>query len=102
MNLAPQIPIGILSVVCAAFALKAFAYLPPVAERDGIAVRIIGFDEAAGSRELHVVERDSSKPFPVEIQIENKGPTSVKGRLDVWLNDDWDVFDASCCKNSNF
>ena len=82
------------SLSFAAFALSAFAYLPPTAERGGVAMRIVGFDESMEGKGLQVVERDATKPFPVEIQIENKSSAAVTGSLKVWLNDDWDVLAA--------
>ena len=82
------------SLSFAAFALSAFAYLPPTAERGGVAMRIVGFDESMEGKGLQVVERDAAKPFPVEIRIENKSSAAVTGSLKVWLNDDWDVLAA--------
>ena len=83
----------VVAFLTAAWTLSASAFLPPTAEHGGVTVRIVGFDESMDTKELHVVERDASKPFPIKIQIENKSPSPVKGLLNVWLNDDWDVLD---------
>ncbi len=80
--------------VAAGWASVSLGFQPPIAERGGVVMRIAGFDERQDSQKLQVAERDAARPFPVEIQIENNSLSPVKGRLTVWLNDDWDVLDA--------
>ena len=86
--------IGIAGLLTVGAVMMATAFLPPKAERDGVKVRIVGFDETQETDALHVVRRETDKPFPIEIEIENKSAAAVSGAFKVWMNDDWDVLDA--------
>jgi hypothetical protein len=85
---------GIVVLLAGAAAMMAAAYLPPVAERDGVTVRIVGFDETKDREDIYVVTREADKPFPVEITVSNKGAAAVSGEFKVWMNDDWDILDV--------
>ena len=90
-NLALRIARESIAVLVGAVTLTAAAYLPPVAERDGVAVRIAGFDETTGSPGLHVVTRNSDEPMSIQIVLENRRAEAVSGQVKAWLNDDWEV-----------
>ena len=72
-------------------AIAASAYLPPVAERDGVIVRIAGFEEETGGPKLKVATRKADEPVSIPIIVENRRDEAVSGRMAVWLNDDWEV-----------
>ena len=90
-NLALRIARESIAVLVGAVTLTAAAYLPPVAERDGVAVRIAGFDEMTGSPGLHVVTRNPDEPMSIQIVLENRRAEAVSGQVKAWLNDDWEV-----------
>ena len=79
--------------VCAVMvtAVGAMGFVRPVAVRDGVTVRIAGFDENRDAPELQVATRDAAQPFPIQIAVENAGAVPVSGALSIALNDDWDV-----------
>ena len=72
--------------------LVSLAFLPPVAEKDGVNLRIAWFDEEmAQDSSLKVREVDAGKPLEISIAVSNMGERRIKGSLDVWLNDDWSI-----------
>jgi len=83
-----------MTVLVGVVALAASAYLPPVAERDGVTIRITGFEEETGDSKLKVSTRKADEAVSIPIVIENRRDVAVSGRLAVWLNNDWEVTDA--------
>lgn len=84
--------------IFAGWAWGAFAYLPPVEERLGIRVAIESFPqktERLGNNPfgwpLGVTVVDAGAPRRFPVVLENKSGKSVSGKLEVWMNDDWDV-----------
>ena len=78
--------------------LSAAAYLPPVAERNGIKVEIGSFPQNLECKTpphsdlpLGVTEVDAGAPRPFPVTLWNGTAKSVAGTLSVWMNDDWDV-----------
>ncbi len=81
-------------LLCAACA---FAYLPPVDRQSGLELRIMGFDEDSSSKELKVAEvaLTGGKPLEINVTAKNQSKAAVSGELRVWMNDDWEVADAT-------
>ena len=82
----------------AAFALAAFAYLPPVEERCGVRVEIESFPQKTErpgkdpfAWPLGVTEVEAGAPRSFPVTLENKTDKPVAGELEVWMNDDWNV-----------
>ena len=81
-----------------AFALAANAYLPPVEERAGVKVEIGSFPQKTDrtgddpfSWPLGVTEVKAGAPRSFPVALENTMDKTVKGTLEVWMNDDWNV-----------
>ena len=88
----------LLSLLVAATALTAAAYLPPVDERCGVKVEIGSFPQKidrSGKNKflwpLGVTEVHAGAPRLFPVTLENKTGKLVSGELEVWMNDDWDV-----------
>ena len=88
----------LLSLLVAATALTAAAYLPPVDERCGVKVEIGSFPQKidrSGKNKflwpLGVTEVHAGVPRLFPVTLENKTGKPVSGELEVWMNDDWDV-----------
>ena len=88
----------VVSLLVAAVALSALAYLPPVEERCGVKVEIGSFPqkiERPGTNKfiwplgVTEVQAGAARTFPVT--LENKTDKPVSGELEVWMNDDWKV-----------
>ncbi len=86
--------------IAAVAAWRAFAYLPPVEEKDGIVLSIGSFPQEIApfekgkdpyARPLGVTEvaAGAARTFPVTVS--NRTERTVAGRLKVWMNDDWTV-----------
>ena len=82
--------LAILCLVAAGAIGTASGFMKPEAEKDGIALRIVGFDEDMGKRAGYR-EVDGGKSFPVEVEVKNVGNARVAGGLSVKVNDDWTV-----------
>ena len=81
----------VFAAVCAA-ALPLFAFLPPVAERDGVTLKIAWFDEEkTEDKSLKLREVDAGETLEISVAVSNMSEHRVKGTLSVWLNDDWIV-----------
>ena len=85
-------------LACAALACAAYAYLPPVEDRCGVKVEIGSFPqktERTGKNPfgwpLGVTEVQAGAPRAFPVVLENRSDRLVAGRLEVWMNDDWDV-----------
>ncbi len=91
----------LVSIVLAAVS-AAWAYLPPVEERNGVRVEIESFPQATerpkgspyswplGVTHVKAAETGATRrAFPVTLANTTAKP--VTGRLEVWLNDDWEV-----------
>ena len=79
------------AIAAAMAALPALAFFPPEDSRDGVTVRLIGFDEGRGSPRLEAAERDGAAPFEFDVSVENATGAAIDAPLSVWLNDDWEV-----------
>ena len=72
-----------------------WGYVPPVDEKDGVRVAIESFPQTKTRRGVVVTKVRAAKSgvtcreFPVTLS--NLTAKAVSGRLDVWLNDDWNV-----------
>ena len=80
----------VLCLIAAGAIGTASGFMKPEAEKDGIALRIVGFDEDMGKRAGYR-EIDGGKSFPVEVEVKNVGNARVAGGLSVKVNDDWTV-----------
>ena len=81
-------------VFAAAFAaaLSGLAFNPAVDQKDGVTLKIAWFDEeTTDDQSLKVREVDAGEPLEISIAASNMGERRVKGSLDVWLNDDWQI-----------
>ena len=72
---------------------RAYGFMKPEAEGDGVLLRINGFDEDMGKRAGYR-EVDGGEPFRIEVEIRNDGAGMAAGRLAVAVNDDWTVLPA--------
>ncbi|MGN0853780.1 MAG: hypothetical protein ACI4Q3_10460 [Kiritimatiellia bacterium] len=84
--------------VLAGFAWRVCAYLPPVEERAGLKVSIESFPQKTERTgrdpfgwPLGVTTVDAGAPRPFPVVVENVSGRPVAGRLEVWMNDDWEV-----------
>lgn len=82
--------IGIcLALGCAAW--NALAFIPPQDTKDGVTLRIEGFDETRNTAQLEVREVPCGEPLPFTVVLRNTRKEPVKGTVTVWLNDDWEI-----------
>ena len=79
------------AIAAAMAVLPALAFFPPEDSRDGVTVRLIGFDEGRGLPRLEAAERDGAAPFEFDVSVENATGAAIDAPLSVWLNDDWEV-----------
>ena len=70
----------------------ASAYLPPVAEKDGVTVSIEGFrQDVSDPHRLNCAKYPVDKPLRFKVAVANATDREASGGLSVWLNDDWSV-----------
>ena len=84
------------SALWAAFvyaAVPALAYFPPIDARDGLSLRVVGFDESAGSPPQYA-SRPATEVFEFSVELANGTDVATAGALSLWLNDDWEVGDT--------
>ena len=86
---------SLISLLVAAIALTAVAYLPPVEERCGVKVEIGSFPQKidrTGKNKflwpLGVTEVQPGAPRTFPVTVENTTSKPVSGELEVWMNDD--------------
>ena len=78
-------------IVLCCVASAAFAYLPPQDTKNGVTLRIEGFDETQKTKELEVRKVPADEPLPFTVTLRNSRKETVKGTVSVWLNDDWEI-----------
>lgn len=72
--------------------LVASAYLPPVAEKDGVSVALDGFrQDVSDVHRLNCAKYPVDRPLRFKVSVANVTDRAVTGDLSVWLNDDWTV-----------